>query len=89
MALPFVRAAIEPFSALSDVDAAIVCRMLRGERLVDIANAQGLALQTVHVRWKSLIKRNPVWKSLANGKIGSGCGRKPGKAHKARPRAKP
>lgn len=85
-ALPYVRAALYPFSALSDSAAALVCRMLRGERLVDIANAQGLTIQTVHARWKSLIRRNPVWKSLANGMIGSGRGRK---SKRAQPRGKP
>ena len=65
------------FSSLSYDEAGMVCRMMQGCSLQQIADERGQSLQTVHARWKSLTKRNPAWLSLANGMIGSGRGRKP------------
>ena len=65
------------FSSLSYDEAGMVCQMMQGRSLQQIANERGQSLQTVHARWKLLTKRNPAWLSLANGMIGSGRGRKP------------
>ena len=78
--LPYLVAVIEPVTRLKDEHLLLLAAMLSGERLADIARRTGCRLQTVHARWKSLTKRNPAWLSLANGMIGSGRGRKPGKA---------
>ena len=78
--LPYLVAVIEPVTRLKDEHLLLLAAMLRGERLADIARRTGCKLQTVHARWKSLTKRNPIWRALANGKIGLGVGRKPRKA---------
>ena len=65
------------FSALSYDEAGMVCGMLAGRSLQQIAAERRQKIQTVHARWTSICKRNPAWKSLANGMIGSGRGRKP------------
>jgi len=65
------------FSSLTYDEAGMVCRMMQGASLQAIARKSGQSLQTVHARWKSLVKRNPAWLALANGMIGSGRGRKP------------
>ena len=78
--LPYLLRIMEPFARLRDEDSLLVVAMMRGERLIDIVHRTGLSMQAVHARWKSLTKRNPAWLSLANGMIGSGRGRKPGKA---------
>jgi hypothetical protein len=83
----YLLRAMEPFARLRDNDVLLVAAMMRGERLVDIARRTGESLQTVHARWKSLLRRVPIWEAIATGMIGSGRGRKPGKAKNgARPR---
>ena len=64
------------FSSLSYDEAGTVCSMLAGKSLQQIATDRRQKIQTVHARWKFVCKRNPAWKSLANGMIGSGRGRK-------------
>ena len=65
------------FSSLAYDEAGMVCLMLQGRSLQEIADERQQKIQTVHARWKSIVKRNPAWESLANGMIGSGRGRKP------------
>lgn len=67
------------FASLSYDEAGMVCQMMQGRTIQQIANERGLDIQVVHARWKSITKRNPAWLSLANGMIGSGRGRKPQK----------
>ncbi len=65
------------FSSLSYDEAGMVCRMLQGRSLQQIAEERGQSIQQVHARWKAITKRNRAWESLANCMIGSGRGRKP------------
>ena len=65
------------FSSLSYDEAGMVCRMMGGATIDDVAKEAGELPQTVHSRWQSLCKREPAFLSLANGMIGSGRGRKP------------
>lgn len=78
--LPYLLRIMELFVRLRDKELLLLAAMMRGERLIDIVHRTGLSMQAVHARWKALVERNPVWLSLANGMIGSGRGRKPGKA---------
>lgn len=64
------------FSALSYDEAGLVCSMLGGKTIAEIASERKEAIQTVHARWKSLTRRQPAFVALANGLIGSGCGRR-------------
>ena len=75
----YLMAVLEPFAGLDNLGAALVCAMLRGETLTEIARREGVTLQAMHSRWKTLLRRNPIWAAIANGMIGSGRGRKPGK----------
>ncbi len=65
------------FSSLSYDEAGMVCRMMQGRSLQQIADERGQSIQTVHARWKAITKRDKAWESLANCMIGSGRGRKP------------
>lgn len=65
------------FSSLSYDEAGMVCRMMQGRTIQQIADERGQNIQVVHARWTAITARNPAWKSLANGMIGSGRGRKP------------
>ena len=65
-------------------DVKLVCSMLRGEWLRDIAKRWGTSIQTIHLRWKRIIKADPAWRSIASGMIGRGRGRKPAKAEERR-----
>lgn len=65
------------FSSLSYDEAGMVALMMQGRSLQQIADERGQSIQAVHARWKSILKRNPAWRAVANGKINSGCGRKP------------
>ena len=87
--VPWLLDAFRAFADLNEGDAALVVLMMKGKRLVDIARDRGFHVQTVHARWKKIVSKNPVWKAIATGMIGSGRGRKPGKAAAARPGAKP
>lgn len=69
---------LREFSSLSDGQAVIVCRMLRGETITQMARSMKISKVAVFARWKSLCDRSPVWASLANGSMGlRGGGRKP------------
>lgn len=70
---------IYKFSSLSYDEAGMVCLMMQGRGLQQIANERRQSIQAVHARWKALVKRDPVWESLANCMIGSGRGRKKAK----------
>lgn len=58
-------------------DAGLVCGMLAGKTLDQMARERGLSPQTVNSRWKRIIKAEPVFLALKNGMIGKGRGRKP------------
>ena len=69
---------VREFSALTDAQAAIACRMLRGETVVQMARNMKMRKEAVISRWKALCAKSPVWKSLSNGSMGlRGGGRKP------------
>lgn len=78
--LPYLLRIMEPFARLRAKDLILLASMMRGERLVDIARRTGLTLQAVHSRWQRILCKNPIWAAVATGMIGSGRGRKPGKA---------
>lgn len=59
-------------------DAGLICSMLAGKTLDQLARERGTSPQTLHARWKRIITADPTWKSIANGMIGRGRGRKPG-----------
>lgn len=82
--LPYLRRLIMEVVDLGDDDILLLAGMMRGERLVDHARRRGVTLQAVYARWKRITTLHPAWLSLANGMIGSGRGRKPGKVRKAR-----
>lgn len=65
------------FAQLTYDEAGMVCRMMGGATLDEVAKEAGELPQTVHSRWQSLCRREPAFLSLANGMIGSGRGRKP------------
>ena len=68
---------LQEFSELTDAQASIACRMLRGETVTQMARGMGMTKEAVFSRWKSLCARSPVWASLANGSMGlRGGGRK-------------
>ena len=64
------------FAELSWDDAGLICSMLAGKTLDRIAQERKISPQALHARWTKLITRNPAWKALTNGMIGSGRGRK-------------
>jgi len=65
------------FADLTWDNAGLVCAMLSGKTLDEIAKERKRKPQTINSRWKRLIKSDPVWEALKNGMIGSGRGRKP------------
>jgi len=67
---------IYKFSSLSYDEAGMVCRMMQGRSLRQIADERRQSIQAVHARWKALVKRDRAWETLATGMIGSGRGRK-------------
>ena len=66
------------FGSLSYDEAGLVCRMMAGASVTEIAQERGISEQTVYSRWLAVTKRDPSWKALASGMIGSGRGRKAG-----------
>ena len=75
--LPWLERALEPFTRLTDPEALLVCAMMRGETVAEIARRIGELPQTTHFRWQRLLQKNPLWRVIANGDIGKGKGRKP------------
>ncbi len=66
------------FSSLSDQQAVVACRMLRGETITQMAKSLGMTKEAVFSRWKSLCAKSPAWAALSNGSMGlRGGGRKP------------
>ena len=78
--LPYLLRIMELFARLRAKDLILLAAMMRGERLTDYARRTGLTLQAVHSRWQRIVCKNPIWAAVATGMIGSGRGRKPGKA---------
>ncbi len=68
---------IAEFSALSDLEAPIVARRLRGQENWQIAAEMKINKATVWVRWENLKKKNPIWAALDNGLIGKRAGGRP------------
>lgn len=60
-------------------DAGLICSMLAGKTIDQIAQERKISEQALHARWKKICKRDPTWESLANGLIGKGVGRKANK----------
>lgn len=79
--LPYLEDAIRPFTQLTDKDGLLVLAMMRGETLSDYSERTGAPFQTVYNRWRSLLKRNPIWYAIANGAIGIGRGRRSAKGN--------
>lgn len=68
---------VAEFAQLSDTEAPVVARKLRGQENWQIAHEMGLSKQVVWQRWNGLKKKNPIWAALDNGLIGKrGGGRK-------------
>ena len=61
---------VQEFSTLSDTEAPIVARRLRGQENWQIAHEMRLSKFVVYERWKKLKKRNPIWAAIDNGLIG-------------------
>ena len=61
---------LREFSQLTDAQASIACRMLRGETVMQMARGMEMSRAAVFARWKSLCSCSPVWASLANGSMG-------------------
>jgi hypothetical protein len=60
-------------------DAGLICSMLAGKTIDQIAQERKISEQALHARWKKICKRDSTWESLANGLIGKGVGRKANK----------
>lgn len=75
--LPYLLRIVEHVTRLNDTDLLLLAAMMKGERLTDFARRTGVTLNAVHARWKKILSHNPMWRSLATGKIGKGVGRKP------------
>lgn len=72
---------IECFSSLTDMEAAVICRMLRFQTIQEIAEEKHMSKQRVSQIWRGLSRKVPVFKAVATGqagmRVGCGCGRKP------------
>lgn len=65
---------VAEFAALSDVEAPLVSRRLRGQTNFQIAHDMRLSKMAVWRRWNALKKRNPLWAAIDNGLIGKRAG---------------
>ena len=73
-----LRRVVAEFATLTDEEAPVVCRRLRGQESYVIAHEMGLSQQVVWRRWNRLKKKNPIWAAIDNGMIGMhGGGRRP------------
>lgn len=71
--------ALRPFTELKPAEAIVVCCMMRGEWLINIAKTLGISKQLVWLVWKRICHRNPIWYAIRTGMIGvRKGGRKPG-----------
>ena len=62
-----LKRVLAEFAVLTDEEAPIVVRKLRGETNMEIAHRMGLTKQTVWRRWNMLKKKNPLWNAIKNG----------------------
>lgn len=68
---------LQIFAELSWDDAGLVCAMLRGMEIDEIAKMRHVKYETIFLRWQKIKKANPAFGALANGLMGCGRGRKP------------
>ncbi len=61
---------VAEFASLTDLEAPLVIRRLRGQTNVQIADGLGLTQAAVWRRWEILKQKNPIWGALDNGLIG-------------------
>ena len=54
----------------------IVSGMLAGKTLADMSKESGRSIQALHAAWKRVCAKDPIWRSIENGLIGKGVGRK-------------
>ena len=62
-----LKRVLAEFAVLTDEEAPVVVRKLRGETNTEIAHKMGLTKQTVWRRWNMLKKKNPLWNAIKNG----------------------
>lgn len=62
--------ALHAFTMLTDGEAAVLRRLMRGEHMIDISRTLGVTKQSIHDRWKRILSKGPIFRSLANGFIG-------------------
>ena len=77
-----LKLVVAEFANLTDCEAPVVCRRLRGQENWQIAHEMGVSPQVVWNRWAGLKRRNPIWAALDNGLIGL---RKGGRRKQERP----
>lgn len=77
--IPLVRTALDPLLCITPKQACIIVSMMKGRTLKQIAEDSGRSDQSCFSAWKIATETFPAIRSLANGRIGSGRGRKPGK----------
>ena len=73
---------IAEFSQLTDQEAPVVARRLRGQENWKIAHEMRLSKAVIWKRWEDLKKKNPIWAAIDNGLIG----KRNGGAKKREPR---
>lgn len=73
MALDLLRR----FGALPYDSAGVVCGMLAGKTLTQIASETRQSVQSLHAKWKRACAADPTWRAIENGMMGKGLGRKP------------
>ncbi len=78
-ALPYEQVArlanvADVFRTLTRPEFEIVAYLLNGGTMTEYADAYGLTTQTAFARIKALFKAYPVFRSIANGKLGRGKG---------------
>ena len=62
-----LKRVVAEFSSLTDEEAPVVVRKLRGETNMEISERMGLSRQTVWRRWNMLKRKNPLWNAIKNG----------------------
>lgn len=73
---------VAEFSSLTDEEAPIVARRLRGQENWQIAHEMGISKAVVWGRWQRLKRRCSIWGAIDNGLIGK---RKGGRKPERRP----
>lgn len=64
------------FGGIPFDSAGVVCGMLAGKTLVEMAAEQKMSVQVLHAKWKRACAADPIWKAIENGMMGKGVGRK-------------